>query len=57
MPSDKRNSKTANATGLIFSQFDLTWVRHVPFGVPQEVECMHHGVTFVSLYFPFFVLS
>ena len=53
MPSDKRNSETAHATGLIFSQFNVVWVRHVPFDVLQELECIYHRVTFVSLYLGF----
>ena len=39
LPSDKHNS---NATELVFSQFDITWVQHMPFGLQQEVECMLH---------------
>ena len=31
MPSDKRNSVTAKATGLIFSLFNVASAREVPF--------------------------
>ena len=37
MPSDKRDSITAKATGLIFSLFDVASARQVPFGIPQYV--------------------
>ena len=53
MPSDKRNSITAKATGLIFSLFDVTSSRQVPFGIPQYVQCILHGVTSVLLCVPF----
>ena len=53
MPSDKRNSITAKATGLIFSMFDVASARQVPFGIPQYVQCYHHGLTSVLLCVPF----
>ena len=53
MPSDKRNSIMAKATGLIFSLFDITSARHVPFGMPQYVQCILHGLTCVLLCVPF----
>ena len=34
MPSDKRNLITAEATGLIFSLFDVALAQEVPFGIP-----------------------
>ena len=34
MPSDKRNSITAKAKGLIFSLFDIASAQQVPFGIP-----------------------
>ena len=37
MPSDKRNSIMAKAMGLIFSLFDVTSARQVPFGILQYV--------------------
>ena len=49
MPSDKRNSIMAKATGLIFSLFDVTSAQQVPFGVPQYVQCILHGLTSVLL--------
>ena len=51
MPSDKRNSITAKATGLIFSLFDVALARQVPFGIPQYVQRILHGLTNVLLGF------
>ena len=48
MPSDKHNSITAEATGLIFSLFDVASAQRVPFGIPQYVQCILHGLTSVS---------
>ena len=53
MPSDKRNSITAKTTGLIFSLFEVTSARQVPFGIPQYVQCILHGLTSVLLCTPF----
>ena len=53
MPSDKCNSITAKATGLIFSLFDVSSAREVPLGTPQYVQCILHGLTSVSLCVPF----
>jgi len=53
MPSDKRNSITAKATGLIFSLFDVASAREVPFGTPQYVQCILQGLTSVVLCVPF----
>ena len=47
MPSDKRNSIMAKAMGLIFSLFDVASARQVPFGIPQYVQCILHGLTSV----------
>ena len=49
MPSDKRNSITAKAMGLIFSPFDVASAREVPFGIPQYIQCILHGLTSVLL--------
>ena len=52
MPSDKHNSITAKATGLIFSLFDVASARQVPFGIPQYVQCLFMDLpvsSFVSL--------
>ena len=54
MPSDKRNSITAKATGLIFSLFDIVSARQVPFGISQYIQCILHGLTSVLLCVPFF---
>jgi len=51
MPSDKRNSITAKATGLTFSLFYVTSAREVPFGTPQYVQCILQGLTSVLLLF------
>ena len=53
MSSDKRNSIRAKATGLIFSLFDVASAREVPFGIPQYVQCILHGLTSVLLCVPF----
>ena len=53
MSSDKRNSITAKATCLIFSLFDVASARQVPFGIPQYVQCILHGLTSVLLCVPF----
>ena len=53
MPSDKHNSITAKATGFIFSLFDITSAREVPFGILQYVQCVLHGLTSVLLCVPF----
>ena len=47
MPSDKRTSIAAKVPGDVVSSLD------VPFGIPQYVKCMHHGLTFVLLCVPF----
>jgi len=53
MPSDLRNSKMAKATGLIFSLFDVTLAREVPFAIPLHMQCILHGLTTVLLCDPF----
>ena len=45
MPSDEHNSITAKVTGLIFSLFNVASAREVPFGIPQYVHCILHGLT------------
>ena len=52
MPSDKRNSITAKATGVIFSLFDVASAREVPFGILQYVQCILHELTSVLLCVP-----
>ena len=39
------------ATGLIFSLFDVTSAQEMPFGIPQYVQCILHGLTSVFLLF------
>ena len=53
MPSDKGNSITVKATGLIFSLFDIALALQVPFGILQYVQCILHGLTSVLLCVPF----
>ena len=48
MPSDKRNSITAKATGLIFLLFDVALAQQVPFGITQYVQCNLPVSSFVS---------
>ena len=49
MRSGKRNLITAKAMGLIFSLFDIASAREVPFGIPQYIQCILHGLTSVLL--------
>ena len=49
MPSSKHNSTMDVAMGLISSLFDVASSRDVPFHQPQDVQCMHYGLTFVLL--------
>ena len=53
MLSGKRKSITARAMGLSFSLFSIASSQDVPFGIPQCVQCMHHGLTFALLCVPF----
>ena len=39
-------------TGLISSLFNIASSQDVPFCQPQDVQCMHHGLTFVLLCVP-----
>jgi len=48
MPSDKRNSIMAKATGLIFSLFDVASSQEVPFGI-LYMQCILQGLTSVLL--------
>ena len=57
MPSDKRNSITAKATGLMFSLFDVASAREVPFGISQYIQCILHRLTGVLLCVPFILLT
>jgi len=45
MLSDKHNSKTAKAMGLIFVLFYVASTRDVPFRKSQQLQCLHHGST------------
>ena len=53
MPSDKCNLIAAKVIDLIFSLFDVTSAREVPFGILQYVECILHGLTSVLFCVPF----
>ena len=53
MLSDKCTSIIAKATGLIFSLFDITSAREVPFGMPQYIQCIPHELTSVLICVPF----
>ena len=53
MSLDNRNLITAKAMGLIFSLFNVASAGHVPFGIPQYVQCILHGLTTVLLCVPF----
>jgi len=45
MPSDKRNSIMAMATGFNFSLINVTLSGDVPFHPVQQLQCLHHGST------------
>ena len=53
LPDAKLNLIMAKATGLIFSLFDVASAQEVPFGIPQYVLCILHGLTSVLLCVPF----
>ena len=53
MPSDKRNSITAKAMGSIFSLFGVASACQMPFGIPQYIQYILHGLTGVLLCVPF----
>ena len=42
-----------NTIGLISSLLDVAMVQDVPFCQPQQLQCMHYGITFVLLCVPF----
>jgi len=52
MPSEKRTSITAVATGLISSLFNIALSGDVPFRQPQQLQCFNHGSTKAYLCFP-----
>jgi len=52
MPSDKHNSRTARTRDLISSLINVASSRDVPFHQPQQLECLHHGATFLPLWSP-----
>ena len=52
MPSDKHNSRMAWARDLISSLISVTLSQDVHFHQPQELQCLHHGATFVLLWSP-----
>ena len=58
MPSDKRSSMTAKATGIILSLFDVASSGHVSFGIPQYIQCTYHGLLPLSSFvYHFFLLT
>ena len=52
MPSDKHNLRTARAKDLISSLINVALSRDVPFHQlqQQQLQCLHHGATFVPLW-------
>ena len=56
MPSDKCNSITAKATDLIFSLFNIASAGCMPFGIPQYVQYILHGLTSFLLCVPFILV-
>ena len=53
MPSDKRNSITAKAMGLISSLFNIALSQDVLFCQPLQLQCLHCGSTKAYLCSPF----
>ena len=53
MLPDKHNLIMAKAMGLIFSLLDITSAQEVPFGIPQYVQCILHGLNSILLCAPF----
>ena len=52
MPSDKHNSRTARARDLVSLPINIASSQDVSFHQPQELQCLHHGATFVPLWSP-----
>jgi len=52
MPTGKHNSRMARARDLISSLINVASSRDVPFHQPQQLQCWHHGATFVPLWSP-----
>ena len=53
MLPDKCNLITTKATGLIFALFNVASAPEIPFGIPQYVQYILHGLTSVLLCVPF----
>ena len=54
MPSDNHNSRTARAVDLISSLSNVALSQDVTSHQPQQLQCLHHGATFVPLCSPIF---
>ena len=52
IPSDKHNSRTPRARDLISSLTNIASSQDVPFHQLQQLQCLHHGATFVPLWSP-----
>ena len=52
MHLDKHNLRTAGARNLISSLISVASSRDVPFPQLQQLQCLHHGATFVPLWSP-----
>jgi len=52
MPSGKHNSIAARTRYLISSLINVASSRDVPFHQLPQLQCFHHGTTFVSLWSP-----
>ena len=52
MSSDQHNLRMARVRDLISSLINVTLSRDVPFYQPQQLQCLHHGDTFVPLCVP-----
>ena len=51
-PSDKHNSRTAWARDLISSLINVASSWDLSFHQPQQLQCLHHGTTFIPLWSP-----
>ena len=50
MPSDKHNLRTARIRNLNSSLINVASCRDVPSHKPQQLQCLHHGASFVTLW-------
>ena len=56
IPLDKRNLIMAKATSLIYSLFNVTSSRDMPFCQPQQLKCLHNSSTKAYLCSPLYFI-